>query len=440
MSEEPQKSEGNKPKDDDDAWIEKVVNVAGNLGFNKMRLRWKLIRWQEKRKKERNLAEQERLRIDYAHKTCGECGAIQDRDEKICTACGKKLSSRTWQILGRMGLTSPKAVSVSTLLAVAILFAYARVWIAQGGGFGAPSGYLLVDFGGTWKPLIADEPWRLLTSVFLHAGLLHLAFNLLAIASIGPRIEELYGRATTAGIFIISGVIAAYGSIMIRAGGGVGIGASGALMGLIGLAAGYGHRAGRGRGHGLRDDMLKWSAYTFVFGFAVGADNWAHLFGALVGAAFGLAVKPAWWTRRRWLPARILLGLIGAAGAIGALVLILTRVPTTPEEREAQTRVETSSMLVSHYGAMCVAYYANDLPKAIAAAKEFAADFQIGDDKLDATGVELMCDGIQQMRVVCATRDKLDRETRAEYDAMCTMYEPLFQALPVRAPKSPADP
>jgi membrane associated rhomboid family serine protease len=435
MSEEPQKSEGKTPEDQD-AWIEKVVNVAGNLGFNKMRLRWKLIRWQERRRKERNLTEQERLRVDYAHKTCGECGAIQDRDQRICTACGKKLSSRTWQILGRMGLTSPKAISVSTLLAVAILIAYARVWTAQGGGFASPSGFLLVDLGGSWKPLIADEPWRLLTSVFLHAGLMHLAFNLLAIASIGPRIEELYGKATMAGIFIISGVIAAYASISIRSGG-VGIGASGALMGLIGLAAGYGHRAGRGRGHGLRDDMLKWSAYTFIFGFVAGADNWAHLFGALVGAAFGLAVTPAWWTRRRWLPARILFGLIGAAGTITALVLILTRVPTTPEERQAAQQAESSALLVSHYETMCVAYYANDVPKAIRAAQAFAKDFEVENYTLDAAGIERMCDGIQEMREVCSTRDKLDRETRAQYDSMCTMYEPLFEALPVRAPKHP---
>jgi len=419
---------------DDDAWIEKVVNLAGNLGFNKMRLRWKLIRWQDKRRKAKNLAEQERLHVDYAHKTCGECGAIQDREQKVCTACGKKLSSRTWQILGRMGLTAPQAISVSTLLAVSILLAYARVWTAQGGGFGAPSGYLLVDFGGTWRPLMAEEPWRLLTSVFLHAGLWHLAFNLLAIASIGPRIEELYGRATMAGIFILSGVIASYGSISIRATGGVGIGASGALMGLIGLAAGYGHRAGRGRGHGLRDDMLKWSAYTFIFGFAVGADNWAHLFGALVGAAFGLAVKPAWWARKAWVPARVLLGLIGVAGTVGALVLIMTRHPTTPEERAVASKAESAELLVSHYTAVCTPLYAGDVPKAIAAAKEFAADFEIDDYTLDAAGVEMMCDGIEQMRTWCTKLDTLQGEIRTQYAEVCPMYEPLFKALPPRPP------
>ncbi len=428
-------------KPEDDAWIEKVVNLAGNLGFNKMRLRWKLIRWQDKRRTDKNLAEQERLRVDYAHKTCGHCGALQDRDEKVCTACGKKLSSRTWQVLGRMGLTSPQAISVSTLLAVAILICYARVWTAQGGGFGAPSSWLLTDFGGTWKPLMADEPWRLLTSVFLHAGLMHLAFNLLAIASVGPRIEELYGRATTAGVFIVTGVIASFASISLRSGLGVGIGASGALMGLIGVAAGYGHRAGRGRGHALRNDMLKWSGYTFVFGFAVGADNWAHLFGLLAGGAFGLAVKPAWWVRRRWLAARIVFGLVGAAGTIGAVVVILTRTPVEHQEHvdPALQSAANDSLLVSHYTAVCTAYYAGDTPRAIAAATEFAKDFQIEKYELDAAGVGAMCEGIQQMREVCTTRDKLDRETRSQYESMCSLYEPLFKVLPA-PPSKPTGP
>lgn len=430
------------PKPDDDAWIEKVVNVAGHLGFNRMRLRWKLIRWQEKRRKAKNLAEQERLRVDYAHKTCGECGAIQDRDEKVCTACGKKLSSRTWQILGRMGLTAPRAISVSTLLAVAILVAYARVWVAQGGGFGSPGGQLLVDFGGTWKPLMDDEPWRLLTSVFLHAGLLHLAFNLLAIASIGPRIEEIYGRATMAGLFILTGVIASFGSISIRGLGGVGIGASGALMGLIGLAAGYGHRAGRGRGHGLRDDMLKWSAYTFLFGFAVGADNWAHLFGFLAGAAFGLGVRPAFWAKKALVPARILLGIVGAAGTIGALALILTRTPSPPEDDvdPALQRAADASLLVSHYRDVCVPLYAGDLPAAIAAVKRFAEDFDIPDGTADARGVELLCESVQEMRVWCNTRDPADREVRAAREPTCRSYQPLFDVLPVRPPAEPTPP
>src|SRR6185295_15033722 len=102
------------PRPDDDAWIEKVVGIAGALGFNQMRVRWKLIRWQESRRKARRWREQRIAHISYQHKTCHECGAVQDRNEAICTQCGAKLTSRTLQVLQRIGLTTPEFVSMST--------------------------------------------------------------------------------------------------------------------------------------------------------------------------------------------------------------------------------------------------------------------------------------------------------------------------------------
>src|SRR5262245_26385646 len=125
---------GNEPPADDDAWIEKVVAIAGSLGFNKMRVRWKLIRWQESRRKARRWREQRIAHIRYEHKTCPECGAVQDRNEAICTGCGAKLTSRRMQMLQRIGLTSPELISMSSLLAVAFVAVYFRVWLAAGGG------------------------------------------------------------------------------------------------------------------------------------------------------------------------------------------------------------------------------------------------------------------------------------------------------------------
>lgn len=433
MTDEPEPKKSPAGNDDDDAWIEKVVNVAGNLGFNKMRLRWKLIRWQDKRKKAANLREQQKLHIGYAHKTCGECGAIQDKDEAVCTACGAKLGKRAFQVLGRLGILAPVAISMSTLLAIGILVAYARVWVAAGGGFGSPSGYLLVDFGGRWPPLISAEPWRLLTAVFLHAGLLHLAFNILAIASVGPQIEELYGRATMIGMFVITGVLANVGALQVGKLA-VGIGASGGLMGLIGIIAGYGQRLGTARGRGLRDAMLKWSAYTIIFGFVVGADNWAHLFGLIGGAAFGFLVRPEVWRRRALIPARLLIGLIGAVGTLGAIAIILTR--TAQPIDEARGSSEGMNEVVDGYIAVCTAYYANDVPRAVAAAKQLAEAYEgAPSHEYDEAVVDAMCDGIQQMRVTCSDTTKLPPETRAQYREICSLYERVFSALPVREPK-----
>lgn len=422
-------------RDDEDAWIEKVVNAAGALGFNKMRVRWKLIRWQNARTKAANLRGQQQLHVGYAHKLCRECGAVQDKDEAVCTACGAKLGHRSFHVLRRLGIVAPVAISISTLLAVGILLAYARVWIAGGGGFAAPSGQLLVDFGGRWPPAMADEPWRLVTAVFLHAGLMHLLFNLLAIASIGPRIEELYGRATTLGLFVVTGVLANLGALQVGPMA-VGIGASGGLMGLIGVAVGYGQRAGRGRGHGLRDDMLKWSAYTILFGFAVGADNWAHLFGLLAGAAFGLTVRPATWRRRALMPARLLVGLAGAIGTIGAIAIILTRTASPPEvfdQDEGEDVAAASDQAMDRVVSVCVAYYAGDLPGARAGMQAMMGN-DVDRQDLDATGIDGMCNSIQEIRERCAHPSS--DQAREQMTSLCAMNAPVFAAVPARTPRS----
>ncbi|HEX8108350.1 MAG TPA: rhomboid family intramembrane serine protease [Kofleriaceae bacterium] len=319
------------PDPDPDVWIEKVVSVAGALGMNPVRVRWKLIRWQEGRRRAQRRREQWVTHVRYQHKTCPTCGAVQDRDEKVCTACGAALTRRGVQVLQRIGLAAPELISMSTLLALALLGVYLRAWIAAGGGLRSPGLEVLRAFGGHWRAGTAEEPWRLVTAIFLHAGLWHLGFNLLAIASIGPRIEALYGRLTMLMLFVITGALANLGSDRMGLYG-VGIGASGGVMGLIGAAAGYGQRQGTAGGRALRNAMLQWSVYTFVFGFWVHADNWAHAFGLVTGAVFGYAVRPAAWSHPRLLPVRVLGKLVGAAGAIAALAIIFTRMPPPPPE------------------------------------------------------------------------------------------------------------
>lgn len=426
------------PKRDDDAWIEHVVGIAGQLGFNKMRLRWKLIRWQEARRRKARHREQVIAHITYAHKTCHECGSVQDKDEAICTHCGAKLASRRFQVLERIGLAMPVPLSMSTLLAVALIVAYGRVWIASGGGLAGPPGPLLIEFGGRWAPLMSEEPWRLVTAVFLHAGPLHLAFNVLAIATVGPRVEELYGRATMLGLFVATGVIANLATLQVGPLG-VGIGASGGVMGLIGAVAACGHRMGTGYGRGLRDSMLKWLGYTLVYGFMLHADNWAHLFGALSGAAFGFAIKPHAWTRRELFPVRALVGAVGLVATFGAVLLIFTRTPAPREETAARSEemFDEDSYMEGSIDA-CIKFYAGDTKGAIAAAtKVFSQRHETITERIVAS----MCRGMQQLRDNCHAMDaggSGQRSGSADDDPedtemvreMCKKFRPLLDRLP----------
>jgi len=334
--------------DDDDEWIEKVVKVAAALGMNPMRTRWKLRRWQERRRQNARRREQQVEHIRYAHKTCDVCGAVQDRDETVCSRCNAKLGRREVQVLRRIGLAMPVAISASTLVGVSLVAVYVRVLVASGGGLGAPPIDVLIHFGGHWPPLVSEEPWRLLTSIFLHAGLWHLAFNMIAIAMVGPRVESAYGRGTLIFLLLATGILANVGSGLAGLAG-VGVGASGGVMGLIGAMAGHGHRVGTWAGRALRNDMLKWSGYTILFGFFVHADNWAHLFGGLVGAAFGYAVSPERWRAT----ARVIAGVVGILLAVGALAIIFTRGPVPPPKTEYE-------LSYAPYAKVCRKYFDGD--------------------------------------------------------------------------------
>jgi rhomboid protease GluP len=416
------------PSQDDDAWIERVVGLASHLGFHPMRTRWKLIRWQDRRRKRARLREQRSLRVAYAHKTCPECTAVHDRNEVICTRCGAKLGSRRLQVLQRLGLGMPSALSTSTLLAIAILAAYARVWVAAGGGLGSPGGSLLVDFGGRWPPAMADEPWRLVTAMFLHAGLWHLGFNCLAIGSVGPRIEEAYGRPTMIGLFIATGALANLGALEVGRLA-VGVGASGGVMGLIGAAAAYGHRLGTSHGRGLRDAMLRWAVYTFVFGFALGADNWAHLFGAIVGAAFGLAVPPSRWGRPGLVALRLALGGVGVVATVGALAIICTRTPSPPREPPP---VRDPRAIMAGAVEVCTKLHAGRTAEAIAEAALLEITPPAGQSAEQV--VTTMCVQLQQLRDDCKTGViKPEAGSLEEDRAQCRDYGDLLDRLPRRA-------
>lgn len=426
------------PGPDPDAWIEKVVAVAKALGMNPVRVRWKLIRWQESRRRGQRRREQWMTHVRYQHKTCPECGHVQDRDEKVCTACGAALNRRGVQVLQRLGLTAPELISMSTLLALAILGVYLRVWLAAGGGLGSPAAGLLRVFGGHWSTGSAGEPWRLVTAIFLHAGLWHLGFNLIAIATIGPRLEALYGRLTMLMLFIVTGTLANLGSDLMGLSG-VGIGASGGVMGLIGAAAGYGQRQGTPGGRALRNAMLQWSAYTFVFGFWFHADNWAHAFGLVTGAVFGYAVQPAAWSHPRLLPVRALGKLIGVAGAIGALAIIFTRTPPPAEPRPNRAVAaddddgEVASDNLARMVEMCRAYDAGDRTRAAAAGSGLGSEVDTAP----------LCDQLRALRERCAgglgSQGGADATSPTDREALRAFCE-ANRAVLSRLPERPAKP
>jgi membrane associated rhomboid family serine protease len=240
---------------------------------------------------------------------------VQDRDAKVCSRCGAPLGSRTGEKLRRLGITAP-TISASLGLGLLITLCYARLMRATPEAgidvLFTMDGAVLVAHG-RWIPVAfwAGEHFRIFCSLFLHIGMWHAAFNLLALAIVGPQIEDLYGRGPTLFAFFLTGGLANLVSGLMNPWGNAG--ASGALLGLIGLAAARGHLQRTAAGREIRDLMLTWLVYTILFGILIGADNWAHGGGFVAGALLGLLVSPKWLCTP---PGRVVGGVAGLVGIV----------------------------------------------------------------------------------------------------------------------------
>ena len=352
------------PSPDGPDWIDRVVAVCSALGLNGVRVRWKLQGLQKRWRAGVRQREQRIWYVRYEHHICRQCGALQHRDARSCDRCGASMGTRAGHVLERLGVFVPDGLSLSLLLGAMLVIVYGRVALASHGMWLVLPPQSLIHFGGSLPFGIAGEEWwRPATSIFLHAGLWHLAFNLLALASVGPQVEQIYGRAMMLTLFLVTGVLANLGSTWMSRYG-VGIGASGAIMGLIGVVAGHGQRLGTTAGRLARDAMLKWSLYVFVFGYFLGADNVAHVIGLVAGLVVGYAMGPRVLTAPRWRAAALAVGIVGvlATAAIVVAVMVPLSKPlakslegvfpglTNPaiDERELDLRSSESDVIEKH--------------------------------------------------------------------------------------------
>ncbi|MDA0713199.1 MAG: rhomboid family intramembrane serine protease, partial [bacterium] len=122
-------------------------------------------------------------------------------------------------------------VTIALLILIAFFFLLEEIW---GGSAYSPT---LVRMGANSKDLVHQgEYWRLLTSVFLHGGYLHVFFNGYALVVLGMFVNRIFGNWQFLNLFILSGLIGSVVSLGIGQAT-LSVGASGALWGLFGASA-----------------------------------------------------------------------------------------------------------------------------------------------------------------------------------------------------------
>jgi membrane associated rhomboid family serine protease/Tfp pilus assembly protein PilF len=157
------------------------------------------------------------------------------------------------------------------------------------------SGQELVHWGANFGPFtLSGQWWRLLTYMFLHGGLMHIAFNMWCLWDLGALAESLYGRWTFASVYVLSGIGAGLASVGWNPSV-LSVGASGAIFGLAGalIASFYLGEFSLPRAalSGTLRSLLVFAGFNLFFGSVVqGIDNAAHIGGLVTGLILGAAI------------------------------------------------------------------------------------------------------------------------------------------------------
>jgi len=165
-----------------------------------------------------------------------------------------------------------------------LLMVYAGLSLFPNDITGSTDQRVLIEFGAKVNTLIQDgEVWRLFTSMFIHIGIIHLAFNLYALWALGPLTEELLGHRRFFMAYILSGLGGSYASFLFSPA--LSAGASGAIFGLLGALLYYSYKRPALWKSGLGMNLVVVILVNLGFGFVQpGIDNFAHLGGLITGS------------------------------------------------------------------------------------------------------------------------------------------------------------
>jgi rhomboid protease GluP len=228
---------------------------------------------------------------------CPACGALVGIHATRCHECGASLrfGLAAWSkgLSEFFGGHAP--VTVAILIVNVVMFAVelmGTLQTGQGGGLSilwGMNGETLYRLGACFGPSIfqGHEWYRLVTAMFLHGGLIHIGFNMMVFLDLGPIVEEVYGSARYLFLYVVMG---AFSFLVSALAGHFSLGASGAILGLVGLLIAITTKRGGSAMRELRSRLISWVVTIFAMGLlftGLRTDNWAHGGGLAAGFFLG---------------------------------------------------------------------------------------------------------------------------------------------------------
>jgi membrane associated rhomboid family serine protease len=266
---------------------------------------------------------------------CPSCGSLVGVNDAQCLSCGR-LRPGMWgltSLLRNVGDDMGFVGLVTWVCGALYLASLASdpEGIRSSGllSFFSPSRRSLFVFGasGAEPVFLYRRWWSVLSAGWLHAGVLHILFNMLWVRDLAPATARLYGPGRTVILYVVAGVCGFAASTLafmvpflppFLRGAGFTVGASAPIFGLIGALLYYGRRGGSSS---IGQQAKSLAITMLLFGFVMpGIDNWAHLGGLAGGYLTGRILDPLQPEKGNHLLAAIVLLLLSLMAIIASVV------------------------------------------------------------------------------------------------------------------------
>jgi membrane associated rhomboid family serine protease len=258
--------------------------------------------------------------------SCSSCGRPICPDCMTPTPVGMRCpecASQRTRVTRGVGEASLFSRAPATFILIALNAAAFLAEVASAhGGFEVGGSSAAVNFG-LFGPFVAEGEWyRLVTGGFLHAGLIHIAFNMFALYFLGRLLEPSIGTTRFLGVYVASLLGGAFGALLLTPDA-LTVGASGAIFGIFGAT----FVIARGRGF---DEVARSIGVILLINLAisVGASSHislgGHLGGLVAGVlcAFAIVAGERGMLGERHLPAEMIaMGMVAAISFAGALAI-----------------------------------------------------------------------------------------------------------------------
>jgi membrane associated rhomboid family serine protease len=251
--------------------------------------------------------------------SCSNCGNPICPDCMTATPVGMRCPDCARQ---KTRVRTARTLAVDPIVTYVLIGINVLVYIgtsSQGSALGgSTSNSFFGDYALNGPAVAAGDYWRLVTSGFLHYGILHIALNMYILWWLGRELEPSLGHVRFAAIYFASMLCGSFGALLVTPNA-LTAGASGAIFGLFGAA----FMIGRARGIDVwRNGIGPLIVFNLVFSFVVGGVSIGGHIGGLIGGAIAGFVMEFFAQRRAsTLPGITACVVLGAAAIAGSIAI-----------------------------------------------------------------------------------------------------------------------